>query len=250
MGDFTQTVPKPLARVAGMPILWHIMKSYAHHGHTDFVLCLGYLGNLIEEYFTDGTVAGEPYGTRLHRDPDWNITFADTGAETLTGGRVHRIRKHVESAERFFLTYGDGVCSVSISELLAFHHRKERLATVTGVHPRTTFGVIRESDGIVEKFEEKPRLEVMINGGFFVLEQGVFDYVEPEGPFERKPLDGLAEAGQLAVFEHSGFWQCMDTTKEMSELNDMWDSGQRPWAPWLSGSSPELEAAPTELKSR
>jgi glucose-1-phosphate cytidylyltransferase len=232
LGQISRVMPKPLVSVGGMPILWHIMKLYAHHGYKDFVLCLGYKGQLIEEYFTHGTIAGEPAGSERPREPDWKITFADTGPETGTSGRVFRIKPHVEKSERFFLTYGDGVTSVSIPDLLRFHRSRGKLATVTGVRPPTSFGIIQEQDGIVTGFKEKPRLDVLINGGFFVLEKRALDYVEEDGPFEVRPLNRLTAERELAVFVHEGFWRCMDNQKEMEELNAMWGRGERPWAAW------------------
>ena len=232
LGELGKVRPKPLVSIGGMPVLWHIMKSFAHHGHKHFVLCLGYKGELIEELFTRGTINDEPAATRSPREPGWRITFADTGAETGTSGRVARIRSHVQGSDRFFLTYGDGVSDVSLPALLRHHLEKGRLATVTGVHPETTFGVLREKDGIVTAFAEKPRLDVMINGGFFVCEQGVFGSLDEDGPLEEKPMRRLTEAGQLAVYRHPGFWQCMDNQKEVEKLNGMWERGERPWAVW------------------
>jgi glucose-1-phosphate cytidylyltransferase len=232
LGELGKLRPKPLVTIGGMPVVWHIMKAFAHFGHKDFVLCLGYKGELIEEFFRRGTIGGEPAATRSPQEPDWRIAFADTGAETGTSGRVLRVRNHVQGSERFFLTYGDGVSNVPIPALLRYHLEKGRLATVTGVHPETTFGVIREKQGIVTAFAEKPRLEVMINGGFFVLEQGVFDSLDVDGPLEEKPMQRLTQAGQLAVYRHEGFWQCMDNQKEVEKLNGMWQRGERPWAVW------------------
>jgi len=232
LGDVGKMKPKPLVPIGGMPVLWHIMKGYAHHGFKDFVLCLGYKGEMIEEFFSRGTIGGEPAGSREPREPDWNITFAHTGAETGTSGRVLRIQPHVEASERFLLTYGDGISSVPIDLLLEQHLRMGKLATVTGVHPETTFGIIREKNGLVTAFAEKPRLDVVINGGFFVMERGVFDYLDPDGPLEERPLKRLTEEGQLAVYRHEGFWQCMDNQKEVETLNRLWQSGERPWAVW------------------
>ena len=235
LGNVTKIKPKPLVTVGGMPIVWHIMKSYAAYGHKKFVLCLGYMKELIEEFFTQGTIAGTPVGGGREKDPDWDITFVDTGAETGTSGRVLLIQQQVQDHERFFLTYGDGVASVPIDDLLGYHLEKGKLATVTAVHPSTTFGIIQESDGMVTGFVEKPKLDVLINGGFFVMERGVFDYLDDDGALERKPLERLTEKRELAVFRHEGFWQCMDDQKQMEMLNTMWDTGDRPWAAWESG---------------
>ncbi|MGQ9588881.1 MAG: sugar phosphate nucleotidyltransferase [Planctomycetota bacterium] len=232
LGEVTNERPKPLVPIGGMPILWHIMKTYAAYGHERFVLCLGYLGGLVREFFTRGTVRGRPAASGPPVEPSWQVTFADTGETTGTSGRVHRIREEVERFERFFLTYGDGLSSVPIDSLLDFHLAKGRLATLTAVRPPTTFGVLREEDGIVTAFAEKPRLEVLVNGGFFVMERGVFEYVRPEGALEEEPLKALAAAGELAAYRHDGFWQCMDDQKQLEMLNAMWERGDRPWAIW------------------
>lgn len=232
LGEVTNERPKPLVPIGGMPILWHIMKTYAAYGHERFVLCLGYLGGLIREFFTRGTVRGRPAASGPPVEPSWQVTFADTGETTGTSGRVHRIRAEVERFERFFLTYGDGLSSVPIDRLLDFHLAKGRLATLTAVRPPTTFGVLREEDGIVTAFAEKPRLDVLVNGGFFVMERGVFEYVRPEGALEEEPLKALAAARELAAYRHDGFWQCMDDQKQLEMLNAMWERGDRPWAIW------------------
>jgi glucose-1-phosphate cytidylyltransferase len=231
LGDISRMRPKPLVAIGGMPILWHIMKHYASHGHKRFVLCLGYKGEMIEEFFEKGTVAGQPAAGEP-REPDWEITFADTGAETGTSGRALRAREHISTSERFFLTYGDGVASVRIDELLAYHEKMGKVGTVTAVRPSTTFGIIREEGGIATAFAEKPRLDVLINGGFFVFERKFFEYLDDDGPLEGRPMERLTRDGQLAVYRHEGFWQCMDNQKEMETLNAMWDRGERPWAAW------------------
>ncbi len=234
LGDLTAERPKPLAPIGGMPIVWHVMKTYAAYGCRKFVLCLGYLGDLIREFFAHGTVRGRPAAPFPPVEPGWELVLADTGEKTGTSGRVHRIRREVEGSERFFLTYGDGLSSVPIDRLLRFHLEKGRLATVTAVRPPTTFGVLREEEGIVTAFAEKPRLDVLINGGFFVMEQGAFEYIRPEGALEEEPLRDLAAKRQLAAFRHDGFWQCMDDQKQLEMLNAMWDRGERPWAIWES----------------
>jgi glucose-1-phosphate cytidylyltransferase len=231
LGDISRAKPKPLVPVGGMPILWHIMKHYAFHGHKRFVLCLGYKGDMIEEFFEKGTVAGQSAPAEP-RERDWEITFADTGAETGTSGRVLRVKEHVASSERFFLTYGDGVASVPIDELLAHHTKMGKIGTVTAVRPSTTFGIIREEGGIATAFAEKPKLDVLINGGFFVLERRFFEYLDDDGPLEGRPMERLTRDRQLAVYRHEGFWQCMDNQKEMETLNAMWDRGERAWAGW------------------
>jgi len=232
MGDLGKLRPKPLVPIGGMPVLWHIMKAFAHFGHKHFILCLGYKGELIEEFFSSGTIGGDTASPLPFKDPDWRITTVDTGAETGTSGRVLRVKPLVEKYERFFATYGDGVSSVDLRQLLEFHRRMGRIATVTGVHPETTFGVLREQGGLVTAFAEKPRLDVIINGGFFVMEREVFEYLDPDGPLEERPLGRLTGERQLAVYRHEGFWQCMDNQKEVEKLNGMWERRERPWAVW------------------
>jgi glucose-1-phosphate cytidylyltransferase len=232
LGSIGKVRPKPLVPIGGMPVLWHIMKSYACHGFKDFVLCLGHKGEMIEEFFTSGTVGGESACAVDPTEADWNITFARTGENTGTSGRVLLIKPHVEKSDRFFLTYGDGVSSVPIDKLLQYHLHKGKITTVTGVHPHTTFGVLREEGGIVTAFAEKPRLDVIINGGFFVMERRVFDFLDDDGPLEERPLKQLTKEGQLAVYRYEGFWQCMDNRKEVEGLNRLWDSNERPWAIW------------------
>ena len=232
LGEISRIRPKPLASVGGMPLLWHIMKIFAYHGYKEFILCLGYKGELIEEFFRSGHIPGEGPPSQDPKEPDWKVTLVDTGVETGTSGRVFRIRQQVAKRPRFFLTYGDGVSTVPIDKLLDFHQRKGKLATVTAVRPATTFGVIREEDGIATSFAEKPTLDVIINGGFFVMEPGVFACIEEGGALEDRPMRGLTEKRQLAVFRHEGFWQCVDDQKQLELLNTMWQRGERPWALW------------------
>lgn len=230
LGPISQHVPKPLVRIGGMPIVRHVMASYARFGSKRFILCLGYKKELFEEYFSAGTIDGEPVGPEPAKEPDWTVELVDTGLETGTSGRLHRIKERLVESDCSFMTYGDGVSSLSIAELLAFHRARGKLATVTGVHPPTSFGIIEDEDGLVARFVEKPRLQVIVNGGFFVLGRGALSYLDEDGPFEVGPLYRLTAAKQLAVFRHEGFWQCMDTEKEMKMLNEMWDRGERPWA--------------------
>lgn len=232
LGELGKLRPKPLVPVGALPIVWHIMKGYSALGHKRFILCLGHKGELIQEFFTRGTIGGEKACEEDPVEPDWKITFADTGEETGTSGRVLRIEPHVAAAERFFLTYGDGVSNVSLEDLLAFHLQMGKVATVTGVRPETTFGIIQEEGGVVTAFAEKPKLNVIINGGFFVMERSVFRYLDPDGPLEGEPMRRITQERQLAVFRHEGFWQCMDNQKEVERLNTLWAVGDRPWATW------------------
>lgn len=238
----TEYKPKPLVEIGGMPILWHIMKLYAHCGCRDFVLALGYKGAMIKEYFLNFEWMSNDFTLDLrskqervtycaHTPEDWAITFADTGLRTPTGGRVSRARRYLDG-EYFFATYGDGIADVDLNELLAFHRRRGRIATLTGVHPSSPFGILEEKDGVVSSFKEKPHLAGMINGGFFVFDRRIFDYLDDEAVLEEEPLRRLAADGQLAVYHHRGFWACMDTYKDVERLNAMWEEGRRPWQVW------------------
>jgi len=224
LGEQSKWLPKPLMKIGGRPILWHIMKIYAHFGHRDFILCLGYLGNKIKEYFN------------LKKLPvveeDWNVIFADTGKETNTGGRIKRIEQYI-NREEFFVTYGDGVARIDLDELFKFHSSHGRIATVTAVRPRVTFGLMEVDDqGKVQGFKEKPVLEQWINGGFFVFRRDVFRYLDENSVLEKEPLEQLAADGELMAYRHTDFWMCMDTYKDNMELNEIWSSGKAPWKVW------------------
>lgn len=235
--------------IGGKPMVWHIMKSYAAHGVREFVLCLGYKGWLIKEYFlnyramtADLTVVLSKTGpseTTLHGgngDEDWSVTLAETGEETMTGGRVAAIRKYVEGDEPFFLTYGDGVSDVDVSTLLAFHQKQGKVATVTAVRPPGRFGEMGLEGDVVREFNEKPQAtEGFINGGFFVFDgKRIWDFLgkSTKTVLERDPMQKLAKAGELNAFRHPGFWQPMDTFREYLLLNDMWESNKAPWKKW------------------
>ena len=240
--------PKPMVEVGGRPILWHIMKGYAAQGHKDFVLCLGHLGNIIKDYFlhyeamnSDFTLhmgsTNEIHYHHKHAEADWTVTLADTGLQSMTGARVARVQKYV-GKETFMLTYGDGVADLDFESLLAFHRSHGKLATVTGVKPLGRFGRLGVEGDRVMRFEEKPFGEHgYINGGFFVLEPGAFDYLttDPSCILERDPLENLANDDQLRVFKHEGYWQCMDTYRDMVVLEEMWHSGKPPWRNWKEG---------------
>jgi glucose-1-phosphate cytidylyltransferase len=245
MREETEFRPKPLVEVGGRPILLHIMKGYAHHGFNEFVLCLGYRGNMIKEYFLNYEPMNNDFTVSLgskrqieyhgaHDEGGFTVTLADTGVDSMTGARVKAIEKHVDG-DTFMLTYGDGVSDVDVRKLLAFHKSHGKLATVTTVRPISRFGVL-ELDGTskVAGFNEKPRLEGWINVGFFVFNRGVFDYLsnDPACVLEQEPLQHLARDGQLVAYQHEGFFYAMDTYREFKLLNDLWDSGQAPWKAW------------------
>lgn len=241
----TEYRPKPMIEIGGRPILWHIMKGYAAHGFTDFVVCLGYKGERIKEYFLNYEAMNNDFtvelGTRHsiayydpHDENGWRVTLADTGIQTMTGARIKRASRYV-TGDRFMVTYGDGVSDVDLRALVAFHERAGTLATVTGVHPSSRFGELLVDGSLVQQFSEKPQThEGLINGGFFVFERGALDYLtdDPACILEREPLERLAADGQLAVFRHQGFWQCMDTYRDYQQLNQLWDAGDAAWKQW------------------
>jgi glucose-1-phosphate cytidylyltransferase len=232
-----------MVQVGGRPILWHIMKIYSHYGYNDFVLCLGYKGDVIRDYFLnyekrnrDLTVtlgSGELEVHGNHSEDGWKVTLADTGDKTMTGGRVKRIRKYI-GGNTFFTTYGDGVADIDIESLATFHRRRGQLATVTAVRPSSRYGELAIEEGRVTLFREKPQVaEGWINGGFLVLEPEVFDLIEgDDDTLETGLLARLVERQQLAVYQHEGFWQCMDTYREMQQLEDLWARKTAPWRVW------------------
>lgn len=238
LSEETVLKPKPMVEIGGMPILWHIMKIYAAYGSNDFFLALGYKGEVIKEFFfqyryrtSDFTIHLESGEVDINRPPteNWHVHLMDTGQQTQTGGRVKRLLK--QAGRTMLLTYGDGVCDIDIDKLVDFHRKQGKLATVTAVRPPARFGELKLKDGMVTAFDEKPQIgEGWINGGFFVLEPEVADYIEGDPTvFEREPLECLASEGQLAVYEHHGFWQCMDTLRDVRQLEEMWQSGSAPW---------------------
>jgi glucose-1-phosphate cytidylyltransferase len=238
----TEYRPKPMVEVGGRPILWHIMKNFACFGLNDFVVCTGYKGEMIKDYFLNYEARMNDFTIHLgphshveyfadHDEVDWKVTLADTGANTMTGGRVKRVSRHLDG--RFMVTYGDGLADVDIDKLLAFHDTHGRLATVTTVRPLSRFGVMDiGSEGIVERFREKPQADGYINAGFFVFEPGVLDHLDDDSVLEQGPLEALAERGELVAYRHEGFWQPMDTYREFTLLNELWDSGHAPWKVW------------------
>jgi glucose-1-phosphate cytidylyltransferase len=244
LSEETQTKPKPMVDIGGRPILWHIMKIYERHGFNDFSLALGYRGESIKDYFlsyharlSDLTVYLKS-GQVDYSNPtaeDWKVSLIDTGINTMTGGRLLRLKNHLQSKGTFMLTYGDGVSDLNIKALLAFHQAHGKLATVTAVRPSARFGGMQIGDGKVLDFKEKPQSgEGWINGGFFVFEPGIFDYLADDTTvLEKSPLENLVKDNQLMAYEHSGYWQCMDTVRDRDALQSLWDSGE---APWMKGS--------------
>ncbi len=237
----TEFRPKPLVDIGGRPILWHIMKWYGHQGFKDFVLCLGYKGNMIKEYFlnyeamnNDFTIclgkASEIRFNGRHGEQDYQVTLADTGQDTMTGGRLARVRRYVPN-ETFMLTYGDGLADVDIRKLLAFHNSHGKIATVTTFRPTSRFGILDISQNKVSSFIEKPKSDAWASAGFFVFEPAVFDYLGGQDCIlEKEPLEQLAADGQLMAYHHEGFFQAMDTYREYEALNDLWKSREAPWA--------------------
>jgi glucose-1-phosphate cytidylyltransferase len=240
----TEFRPKPLVEVGGRPILWHIMKLYAHHGYRDFVLCLGYRGNMIKEYFlnyeafnNDFTIClGKKEQARYHNshdETDFHVTLADTGPETMTGGRIKRIERYIDG-DTLLLTYGDGLADVNITELVKFHHSHGKAATLTTVRPQSRYGMLDlDEQGQARWFQEKPILDNWVNVGYLVLSRHVFDYLDgDECVFEREPLERLARDQELMAYRHEGFFFAMDTYREYQRLNEMWDGGHAPWKVW------------------
>jgi glucose-1-phosphate cytidylyltransferase len=243
ISEETQVRPKPMVEVGGHPVLWHIMKTYAAHGVNDFVICLGYRGYVIKEYFanyalhsSDVTLdikSGRMQVHESHAEP-WSVTLVETGDATATGGRLKRVARYVRDEEDFCFTYGDGLSDVNVGELISFHRRCGLAATVTAAQPPGRFGVLTVSRDRISAFAEKPAGEGgRINGGYFVLSPRVLDRIEGDATvWEREPMEGLAADGQLAAFVHDGFWQPLDTLRDKNSLNELWSSGQAPWKVW------------------
>jgi glucose-1-phosphate cytidylyltransferase len=234
--------PKPMIEIGGRPILWHIMKIYSHWEVNDFVICLGYKGYVIKEYFANyflhmSDVTFDMSHNRMevhhHNAEPWRVTLVDTGQETLTGGRLNRVRSYLGN-ETFCFTYGDGVADVDVRKLLEFHRRHGRLATLTAIQPPGRYGAVFIDGDRVTSFHEKPAGDgAWINGGFFVLEPGAFEYIEgDQTSWESEPLIRMSHDGQLLAYQHAGFWQAMDTLRDKNHLEDLWDSGRAPWKCW------------------
>lgn len=238
LAEETRSIPKPMVLIGGRPILWHIMKHYASYGYADFVVALGYRGYVIKEYFANHLLHECDVSVDLASGSveylsqsrvNWKVTLIDTGEESMTGGRLKRLAPLL--TERFLLTYGDGLSDVPLDRVVTRHEESGALATVTAVHPPPRFGSLGVTDGLVDEFREKPGdLHDWINGGFFVVEPAVLDLIADDTmPFESAPLTTLADRGQLAAYQHDGFWMPMDTVRERDELNRLWDSGRAPW---------------------
>jgi glucose-1-phosphate cytidylyltransferase len=245
LGEHGASMPKALIEIGGRPALWHLMKIYAHHGLNDFILCLGHLGDAIKRYFiehrwrnSDFTLDfGKEGDQRLQLidsiSEDWRITFADTGLDTNTGGRIKRVERYIGDDETFCATYGDGLADIDLRALLEFHHSHGRIATLTAVRPRSNFGLLKLDDALaVTAFEEKPVVADWINGGFFVFNRKVFDYLDDDCTLEREPFEQLARERQLIAYRRAGFWKCMDTYKDNLEFNQLWDAGKAEWKVW------------------
>jgi glucose-1-phosphate cytidylyltransferase len=243
LAEETHLRPKPMVEIGGKPILWHIMKIYAHHGVNDFVICCGYRGYFIKEYFanyflhnSDVTIDLALNEIQVHhrRAEPWKVTLIDTGEQTMTGGRLKRVAEHLAGEEAFCFTYGDGVADIDITAEIAFHREHGRLGTVAAVRPPGRYGALEVEHGQVNGFTEKPRGDgSLINGGFFILSPEVISYIADDTTtWEAAPLETLAREGQLMSFEHLGFWQPMDTLRERNMLEDLWNSGRAPWKKW------------------
>ena len=240
LSEYTDAIPKPMAKIGDKPILWHIMKIFEHHALNDFVLALGYKNEIIKEYFSKYSLLNSDFSIDLKsgnmemhqvQSEDWNVTLVDTGIDTMTGGRIKRLKDFVGN-QTFMVTYGDGVGNIDIKNLIEFHKSHKKLATVTAVRPQARFGELEIVDDCVKSFKEKPQLDQgWINGGFFVLEPEVFDLISDDSVmFERQPLEELSSDENLMAYKHHGFWKCMDTKRDLEILNDLWNTNP----PWFS----------------
>jgi len=242
ISEETDVKPKPLIDIGGMPILWHIMKIYSSYGFNEFIICCGYKGYQIKEYFanyflhmSDVTIDLQKNKTQVHKKfvEPWKVTLVDTGMKTMTGGRLKKIEKYIEN-EAFCFTYGDGLSNVNISDSIKFHRSKKNKATLIGVQPPGRYGLLELDNDSVISFNEKPVGDgSWVNGGFFVLEPEIFDYIENDNTlWEREPLEKLAQEKQLSVYKHKGFWQPLDTLRDKNYLDELWRNGKAPWKNW------------------
>ena len=239
LSEYTESLPKPMIRIGGKPILWHIMKTFADFGHIDFYVALGYKAELIKEYFlhyrtlnADFTVdLGTGIVNSHHLDEvDWNVTLVDTGLHSMTGGRVKRMKRYINN-ETCLLTYGDGLSDIDLDQLITFHKSHGKMVTVTAVHPGARFGELEMKGEQVTSFQEKPQTgQGWINGGYFVIEPEFFDLIQDDKTIlERGPLERVSQSGELMAFQHQGFWHCMDTKRDLDNLEEFWNSGKAPW---------------------
>lgn len=244
LSEETNSLPKPMVEIGGMPILWHIMKMYSAHGINDFIICCGYKGYVIKEFFSnyflhmsDVTFNMRDNAMEVHnaRAEPWSVTLVDTGENSMTGGRLLRVSDYIKHEEAFCFTYGDGVGDIDITQLIAFHRQHGKLATLTATYPPGRFGALDISQRQVLNFKEKPKGDgAMINGGFFVLSPKVLDHIPGDSTlWEQEPLVDLAENGELMAYEHEGFWQPMDTMRDKNLLEELWSSGTAPWKSWI-----------------
>jgi glucose-1-phosphate cytidylyltransferase len=244
IAEETSTRPKPMVEIGGKPILWHIMKSYSFHGVNEFIICCGYKGYMIKEYFanyflhmSDITFDLENNQMKVHhkRAEPWKVTLIDTGNDSMTGGRLLRIAKYIQNEDTFCFTYGDGLTDVNIAETIKFHKKHGKIATLTATYPPGRFGALNIVNSEVRQFEEKPKGDGgMVNGGYFILSPKVLDYLEEDATiWEEKPMKKLAANNELMAFEHDGFWQPMDTLRDKHLLEDLWKSGKAPWKIWV-----------------
>lgn len=243
LSEETINIPKPMVEIGGKPMLWHIMKIYSHYGFNDFIICLGYKGNLVKEYFYHYFINSSDITIDLSKNrmnvigskvEPWKVKLIDTGLDTMTGGRIKRIEKYVDK-QTFMLTYGDGIGDVNIKECLDFHKKHGKFATITAVQQAGRFGALNiENSGKVKSFLEKPKGDgAWINGGFFVLEPEIFDYINDDlTAWESKPLEQLSKSNQLNAYKHNGFWKCMDILRDKHELEQLWNSDSTPWKVW------------------
>lgn len=243
LGTLSEFIPKPMIEIGGKPILWHIMKTYAHYGYKDFVICLGYKANVIKNYFynfqtsnSDFTVDLKTGDVELHNayDEDWKVTLVDTGLNTLKGARIKRIEKYLDDDVNM-LTYGDGVSDININDLVAYHKNHGKMVTVSGVKPPSLFGEIIEEDGKVLSFEEKPQTSKgLINGGYMVFNKEMMSFLSEDEncDFEFGPLEEIAAKGEAMTYKHEGYWQCSDTVRDLNHLNRLWDSKNAEWKVW------------------
>ena len=243
ISEETHLKPKPMVEIGGYPVLWHIMKTYSYYGINDFIICCGYKGYVIKEYFanyflhmSDVTfdMKNNEMDVHLNKSEPWKVTLVNTGENTMTGGRLKRVQDYIKDEQAFCFTYGDGVSDVDIKELVGFHNKQGKLATITATQPPGRFGALDLDDNLITSFQEKPVGDSgWINGGFFVLSPKVLDYIEgDQTTWEKQPLETLARDRQLSAYTHKGFWQPMDTLRDKTLLQNLWDSGKAPWKKW------------------